>query len=178
MKKGVVAVLVLLALVVLISPAIVGRLAEKSMDESLSWAAQESGEVRVTSENFTRGWFSSEGTHRVELRDGDLKSALVTLVGPIESDDELPILIINTRLDHGLIPVSSMSREHGSLGPGLGSAVSTLQIEFEDGEVIDIPGTIYSKVGLAGELLSNYILEPGSHSDGDTRASWGRPRSR
>ncbi len=173
MKKGVVAVLVLLALVVLISPAIVGRLAEKSMDESLNWAAQESGEVRVTSENFSRGWFSSEGTHRVELRDGDLKSALVTLVGPIESDDELPILIINTRLDHGLIPVSSMSRERGSLEPGLGSAVSTLQIEFEDGEVIDIPGTIYSKVGLAGELLSNYILEPGSHNDGDTRASWG-----
>lgn len=173
MKKGVVAVLILLALVVLVSPAIVGRLAEKSLDENLNWAAQESGEVRVTSESFTRGWFSSEGTHRVELQDGDLKSAVMALAGPDDSADELPVLIINTKLDHGLIPVASMSREQGSLAPGLGSAVSTLQIELENGETFDIPGTIYSKVGLAGELLSNYVLEPGSHTEDGTTAFWG-----
>jgi uncharacterized protein YdgA (DUF945 family) len=172
-KKGVVGVLVLLAVVVLVSPAIVGRLAEKSMDESLNWAAQESGEVRVTSENFTRGWFSSEGTHRVELRDGDLKSAIMALAGPVDSADELPVLIIHTKLDHGLIPVSSMSRNQGSLAPGLGSAVSTLQIELESGETVDIPGTIYSKVGLTGELLSNYVLEPGSHTEDGMTAFWG-----
>lgn len=173
MKKGVVGVLILLALVVLVSPAIVGRLAEKSMDENLNWAAQESGELQVTSESFTRGWFSSEGTHRVELRDGNLKSTIMALVGPADSADELPVLIIHTRLDHGLFPVSSMSREQGSLAPGLGSAVSTLQIELENGETLDIPGTIYSKVGLAGELLSNYVLKPGSHTDDGTTASWG-----
>jgi len=172
-KKSVVGVLVLLALVVLVSPGIVGRLAEKSMDENLNWAAQESGDVRVTSEHFTRGWFSSEGTHRVELRDGDLRSAIMALAGPLDATDELPVLIIHTKLDHGLIPVSSMSREQGSLAPGLGSAVSTLQIEMENGETLDIPGTIYSKVGLAGELLSNYVLEPGSHTEGDSTASWG-----
>ena len=172
-KKGVVGVLILLALVVLVSPGIVGRLAEKSMDENLSWAAQESGEVRVTSERFTRGWFSSEGTHRVELRDGDLRSAIMALAGPLDTADELPVLIIHTKLDHGLIPVSSMSREQGSLAPGLGSAVSTLQLELENGETFDIPGTIYSKVGLAGELLSNYVLEPGSHAEDGATASWG-----
>jgi uncharacterized protein YdgA (DUF945 family) len=172
-KKGVVGVLVLLALVVLVSPAIVGRLAEKSMDENLNWAAQESGDVRVTSENFTRGWFSSEGTHRIELRDGDLKSTIMALGGPVDSTNELPVLIIHTKLDHGLIPVSSMSREQGSLAPGLGSAVSTLQIELENGDTFDIPGTIYSKVGLTGELLSNYVLEPGSHTEDGTTASWG-----
>jgi uncharacterized protein YdgA (DUF945 family) len=169
-KKGVVGVLVLLALVVLVSPAIVGRLAEKSMDENLNWAAQESGDVKVTSERFTRGWFSSEGTHRVELQDGDLKTMVMTFGEP---GDKLPVLIINTKLDHGLIPVSSMSRERGSLAPGLGSAVSTLQVEFADGETIDVPGIVYSKVGLGGELVSNYVLEPGSHTDGDATASWG-----
>lgn len=173
MKKGVVAVLILLALLVLVSPAIVGRLAEKSMDENLNWAAQESGGVRVTSENFSRGWFSSEGTHRVELQDGDLKSVVIALSGSAESDEELPVLIIKTKLDHGLIPVSSMSREQGSLAPGLGSAVSTMRVEFADGEAIDVPGTIYSKVGLGGELLSNYVLEPGSRADGDTTMFWG-----
>jgi uncharacterized protein YdgA (DUF945 family) len=172
-KKSVVGVLVLLALVVLVSPAIVGRLAEKSMDENLNWAAQESGDVRVTSESFTRGWFSSEGVHRVALKDGDLKTMVMAMAGPGASDDDLPVLVIHTRLDHGLFPVSSMAREQGSLAPGLGSAVSTLRIEMEDGETFEVPGTIYSKVSLAGELLSNYVLEPGSHTEGDTTAFWG-----
>jgi len=172
-KKGVVGVLILLALLVLISPAIVGRMAEKSMDENLNWAAQESGELRVTSESFSRGWFSSEGQHRVALQDGDLKTAVQVLMGPVDPDDEMPVLVINTKLDHGLIPVSSMSRERGSLEPGLGSAVSTLRVEFPDGESFVVPGTIFSKVGLGGELLSNYVLEPGSHSDGGATTFWG-----
>ena len=169
-KKGLVVVLVLLAAVILVSPAIVGRMAERSMDENLNWAAQESGAVRVTSESFERGWFSSEGQHRVEITDGELLSAMTTMG---MQTDELPVLLINTKLDHGLIPVSSMGREQGSLAPGLGSAVSTLAIESPDGEVVELPGTIYSKVGLGGELQSNYVVGPGSHTDGDTTASWG-----
>ena len=172
MKKGVIAGLILLAIVVLISPAIVGRLAEKSMDENLNWAAKESGELKVTSENFTRGWFSSEGQHRIEIQDGELLAAIQTMSGPMNSTD-LPVLVVNTKLDHGLIPVSSMSRERGSLAPGLGSAVSTMVVEFPDGETVDVPGTIYSKVGLGGELLSNYILEEGTNSDDGKIASWG-----
>lgn len=172
MKKSVVIVLVLLAAIVLVSPAIVGRLAERSMDENLNWAASESGAVKVTSEHFERGWFSSEGQHRIELREGDLLTAVQMLAGPMEADD-LPVLVINTRLDHGLIPVASMSREQGSLAPGLGSAVSTLQLELADGQIIDLPGTIFSKVSLGGELESRYVLEAGSRSADDVEAGWG-----
>lgn len=172
-KKGVVVLLVLLAVIVLVSPAIVGRLAEKSMDENIDWAAMESGAVKVTAEQYDRGWFSSGGQHRVELQDGDLLTALQMLTGPMDADD-LPVLVINTRLDHGLIPVSSMAREKGSLAPGLGSAVSNLQLETPDGELIDLPGTIYSKVGLGGELQSNYLLEPGSRNVDGAAAEWGR----
>ena len=172
MKKSVVIVLVLLAAIVLVSPALVGRLAERSMDESLNWAATESGAVRVTSEHYDRGWFSSEGQHRIELREGDLLSAVQMFAGPMDADD-LPVLIINTRLDHGLIPVSSMSREEGSLAPGLGSAVSTLQLELAGGELIELPGTIFSKVSLGGELQSRYALEAGSRSADGVEAGWG-----
>lgn len=175
MKKSVVIVLILLAAIVLLSPAMVGRLAERSMDENLSWAATESGAVRVTSEHYDRGWFSSEGQHRVELREGELLTAVQMIVGPTEADD-LPVLIINTHLDHGLIPVSSMAREQGSLAPGLGSAVSTLQLELADGEVIDLPGTIFSKVSLGGELHSRYVLEAGMRSADGVEAGWGDTR--
>ena len=85
MKKSLVFLLLALAVIVLISPAIVGRLAEKSMDENLDWAATESNELTVTSQGFDRGWFSSEGQHRVELRDGELR----------DIDDILDILSID-----------------------------------------------------------------------------------
>lgn len=172
MKKGVVAALLVLAVVVLISPAIVGRLAEKSMDENLDWAAAESKEVTITSQGFDRGWFSSEGQHRVELRDGELRDALSFMMSDHGLTD-LPVLIIDTHIDHGLLPVASMAREKGSLAPGLGRAISTLHLEFANGETVDIPSTIYSEVGLTGELKSNVVLEPGSFTDGDETARWG-----
>ncbi len=167
MKKGIVALLVVLALVVLVSPALIGRLAEKSVDENLNWAAAESGELVVTSTGFDRGWFSSEGQHRVEITEGQLHALLTK-----SADDELPVLVIDTHLDHGLVPFSSMSREQGSLAPGLGSAVSTVSIEMPDGETVELPGKIYSKIALGGELQSNYQLEAGSHEQDDTTASW------
>lgn len=172
MKKGVVGILVVLALIIIVSPGIVGRLAERSVDENLNWAARESGDLVVTSDKFDRGWFSSEGQHRVEIREGSLKEMLTALGGPASSGD-LPVLVISTHLDHGLIPFSSMAREKGTLLPGLGSAVSTLRVEFDDGKTVEIPGNIYSKVGLNGELKSSYVLEAGSRQDGDSTASWG-----
>ena len=172
MKKGIVVLLVLLAVVVLVSPALVGRLAERSMDENLNWAASEGGDLTVTSEHFARGWFSSEGQHRIELKEGEVFDALKVLAGPMAAED-IPVLIINTRLDHGLIPVASMGRDKGSLSPGLGSAVSTLQVELPDGESVAVPGTIYSKVSLGGNLHSNYVLAAGSREAGDVSASWG-----
>ena len=171
MKKSFVALLVVLALIVLISPGIVGRLAEKSMDENLDWAAAEAEEVVVSSQGFDRGWFSSEGQHRIEIKDGELRDLLLAYTNA-DMPGELPALIIDTRIDHGLIPVTSMSREKGSLVPGLGSAVSTVGFEA-GGEVVPLPGKIYSTVGLTGELHSNYVLEPGSFTHDGATARWG-----
>ena len=171
MKKSILALLLLAVLIIIVSPAIVGKLAEKSVGESLHWAAEESGELIVTSEGFDRGWFSSEGQHRVELGEGGLRAAMTSAAGG-GGDTQLPALLINTHLDHGLIPVSSMGREEGSLTPGLGSAVSTLAIEHGDGEQIDIPGAIYSKIGLGGDLDSHYIVEAGSQTVDGGEVTW------
>ncbi len=172
MKKGIVALLVVLALVVLISPGIVGRLAEKSVDENLDWAARESNELVVTSQSFDRGWFSSQGQHRIEVQDGNLRAALLALTGS-EDTGSLPALIIDTRLDHGLVPFSSLTRDGGTLKPGLGSAVSTLSIELANGESMPVPGTIYSNIGLSGELESHYVLESGTYAADDAYFEWG-----
>jgi uncharacterized protein YdgA (DUF945 family) len=171
-RKSIVILLVIAAIVVLLSPGIIGRIAEKSVDSNLQWAADENEGFVVTAERFNRGWFSSEGRHRVEIRDPGMRDALSTLAGREPGDGD-PSLIIDTRIDHGLIPVTSVGRAEGSLAPGLGRGVSTLFIEFTDGQTVAVPGTIYSTIGLTGVLSANYIVGPGTlEADGST-ASWG-----
>lgn len=168
MKKGIVVLLVVLALIVIVSPALVGRLAEQSVESQLKWAADENREIVITSKRFDRGWFVSEGQHRVAIGKSPAGISLKQELG-FEPDEATPALIIDTRLDHGLIPVSSMNREKGSLMPGLGRAVSTLSVETADGDVTPLPGAIYSTVGLDGGLTSHYVLEAGSMNS----MSWG-----
>jgi len=108
-KKGIVALLIILALIVLVSPGLVGRLAEKSVDEQLQWAATENKEVVITSEKFDRGWFSSEGRHRIELGKTGPGMNIREQLG-LAADGPSPAVIIDTRLDHGLIPVASITR--------------------------------------------------------------------
>ena len=169
MKKGVLVGIIVLALVIIVSPGIVGKLGEKSLDENLNRAADHSAEIVVTSQGFERGWFSSEGEHRIELGEGNLRNAMVTLSGDA---GDLPVLIVNTKIDHGIIPVTSLSREKGSLAPGLGSTVSTMRIQNSDGEEIEVPGAVYSTINLTGDLESQYALEAGSHTEGDESIEW------
>ena len=164
MKKSVIALILFAVLIIIVSPGFIGKMAEDSVSENLNWAAEESGELIVSSDGFDRGWFSSEGQHRVEIGDGSIRAAMSSTD---DGMDDTPVLIVNTHIDHGLIPLSSMRREEGSLSPGLGSAVSTLAIEMADGESIDLPGTIYSELGLGGDLNSRYILDSGSHTVGE-----------
>ena len=173
MKKSLVAVLVVLAVIIIVSPGILGRMAEKSVDENLNRAAAEQGDIVVSSDSFDRGWFSSEGQHRIEVKGGSL-GVMLTEVTP--ENESLPVLLIDTHIDHGLIPVTSLSRERGSLAPGLGRAVSTLSIELGDGETIEIPGKIYSNLGLAGALESSYLVDEGSHTIDGTRIGWGNSK--
>lgn len=167
MKKSVVALILLAVLIIIVSPGLIGKYAEDSVGENLNWAAQESGELIVSSEEFDRSWFSSEGQHRVELGDGQIRAAL-----DLTGDSATPALLINTHIDHGLIAVSSLGRDKGSLTPALGKAVSTLSFDNGHGEITELPGTIYSNVELSGDLDSKYVVEAGSHAAEDGDVTW------
>ena len=164
MNRWFVAALITLALIVLVSPGIVGRLAEKSVEENLNFATSESDDIVVTTESFERGWFTSEGRHRIEARDATLRSLLQGTSGDYTQP---PALLIDTHIDHGLLPVSSMSRDAGSLRPALAITVSTIKLDPGNGELIDIPGKIYSEVGLTGETASRFVLDAGSRQIAD-----------
>ena len=171
MKRWIVVLLVVLAAIVLVSPGIVGRLAERNLESNLEWAARETGEVTVTGGRFDRGWFTSEGARRIEIRHPQLR-ALVSELSGVPPAAAPPVLIVSTRLDHGLIPVTSLSRESGSLAPALASAVSTLELDPGNGETIAIPGEIVTRIALTGSSTSHYRLDAGSFDDATTHVEW------
>jgi uncharacterized protein YdgA (DUF945 family) len=171
MKRWVVVLLVVLAAVILVSPGIVGHLAERNLESNLEWAASASGDVTVAGGSFDRGWFTSEGTRRIEIRNEQLRSLIADLTD-VPGTAAPPVLIVSTRLDHGLIPVTSMARESGSLAPALASAVSTVALDPGNSELIAVPGEILTRVGLTGASSSHYQLAAGAFEDASTRAEW------
>jgi len=164
MKRWLVAVLVLLALVVLVSPGIVGRLAEKNMEEGIEWAESENPGVSIDTETYSRGWFNSEGRHRVVLQGGQFREAAEAYRAST-GNAEFPSLIIDTQMDHGLLPMSSMK-------PGLASTVSTFHLDPGNGQLIDLPGKLTSNVAFSGATDSHFVAEAGSHELDGTTMSW------
>lgn len=163
--------LVVLAVVVLVSPGIVGRLAEKNLEENLKWAEEENSGIQFRTESFDRGWFSSEGRHRLVLSGAAFSNAAENY-RQNTGNAELPSLVIDTRLDHGIVPLASLGRESGSLMPGLASTVSTFQFDRGDGELVPLPGALYSNVNLAGASDSRYLLETGNFESDEMRVDW------
>jgi uncharacterized protein YdgA (DUF945 family) len=157
-------------MLVFLSPGIVGRLAEKNLEDNLAWLEEENDAIVITSEKFDRGWFTSEGRHRITIRDHALFQAWAPDGRP--GDNKPPSLIIDTRLDHGLVPITSMGREEGSLKPGLASSVSTLHIDSGTGELTDLPGKVFSTIGLTGKTTIRYLMEAGSQTDASTLMTW------
>lgn len=171
MKRWIVVVLIVLAVILLISPGIVGRLAEKSIENNISWAEIENPGVDVTTMSFARGWFTSVGQHRLILQSGAFRDAS-ELYADEGGNARPPALLINTRIDHGLLPVTSLSRDSGSLLPGLANTISTFQIDTGRDELIDLPGVLSSKIGLTGSSESHFLLQPGELEFGNLSAEW------
>lgn len=170
MKRWPIVLLISLAVIVFLSPGIIGHLAEKNLDENLSWLEAENDDIVITAEQFDRGWFTSAGRHRVTIKGGSLLEVLTSEENA--GSGGLPSLLIDTRLDHGLLPLSSLGREQGSLKPSIASSVSTLKIDHGNGELVDLPGTIYSTIGLTGNSSFHYVMEAGSQSDVDSLVAW------
>lgn len=171
MKKSVVILLVLVAVIVLVSPGIVGRIAENNMDASLRWAESERPGMLISTESFERGWFTSAGQHRVEFDDASLKELMREFVAGGDSS-ATPAVVINTRVDHGLVPVTSLARDAGTLVPELASAVSTFRLDPGNGELIELPGSLYTDFTLTGASVSRLKLEKGNFAGTDGTLSW------
>ena len=171
MKRWIVVLLVVLAVLLLISPGIVGRMTERSLEDSIELAQVESPQITISTERFERGWFTSVGRHRIELSDRQRFPELSNFVDDAGYSG-MPALILDSRIDHGLVPIASMSREAGSLEPGMASLTSTIQLDPGNGELIDLPGRLNSTVGLSGATHTDMLIEKGNWTDKDARIDW------
>ena len=100
MKRWLVILLVFLAVLILVSPGIVGHLAERNIEDNIEWAEQDSPGVNIETESFQRGWFTSEGRYRVVLEGGRFRE-VTEHYQKATGNAELPSLIIDTTLQHG-----------------------------------------------------------------------------
>ena len=171
MKRWLVVLLVVLAVLVLVSPGIVGRMAERNLEENIEWAESEAVGIDVQTESFDRGWFTSEGRHRVALTGSTFRDALRSYQNEAGYED-LPSLVIDTRVDHGLVAVGSLNRDSGSLLPGLASMISTFHVDPGNGELKELPGTLFSNVGLTGAASLRFLLESGEFQNDDVQIAW------
>lgn len=163
-----------LAVIVLLSPGLIGLLAERSLNEQLELAAVNDPDFDVRTVAFERGWFTSAGTHRVPVRDPRL-AQLLLFVTPGSGGSAAgapPVLIVTTQLDHGLVPLGGAGRDPAALLPALASGVSTLELELADGRVLPVPGQLASRINLNGSAVLDYSLPAGTEQDAGFRAAW------
>ena len=171
MKRWIVVLLVVLSVVVLISPGIIGRLTERDLEDSISRAAVESPEITISTESFDRGWFSSTGRHRIELNDRN-KYPQMARFATSSGYQRMPALILDSRIDHGIVPINSITSEEMSLAPRIANLVSTMQFDPGNGELVDLPGRIFTSISLAGETNATVLIEDGRWSDSGNSIDW------
>jgi uncharacterized protein YdgA (DUF945 family) len=170
-KRSIVVVLVTLAMLIIISPGIIGWLAERDLEDGIEAAKVTSPEITIRTERFDRGWFTSEGRHRIELSD---RGAFPTLARFVDQAgyQQMPALIVNSRIDHGIVPVGALSRDDSSLEPGIASMYSTLQLDPGNGELIDLPGDVTTSVSLTGETSMAINVTEGEWNDSGVALIW------
>lgn len=162
MKRWLVVLLVLLAVLILVSPGIVGRLAERNIEQNIEWAEEDDAGVSVETESFDRGWFTSAGRYRVEF-DGLRFRGAREQYQRATGQPGLPALIIETRLEHGPLPGGA---------PALAASVSSFALDTGNGDPVPVPGALHTRVGLSGTSTSQLLLEPGGVDLDGVRLEW------
>lgn len=172
-KKGIAFGLIAVIIIVLVSPGIVGGIAERIVEQNSAYTASSVNDSGITykSESFERGWFTSHSVDRITIADPAAVAELIDALG-LDDADELPSVVISTRLDHGLLPLTSLGRDGGSLAPALARTVSTVSIEGSNGERIEIPNDVFGHIGLGGTYYSRYVLQGGSTNLKDAIAAF------
>ena len=171
--------IVAIVAMVLLAPGLVGSFAEQALSEHVELARRETQGITkgitIRSEYHERRWFQSQSRQRVEIIDPELEARFRELLN-LDADAQTPDLLIDTRIDHGPIPFTSLAHEHGSLAPGLARSVSSLSLDPGDADSMPLSARMTGALGFGGTFAAVLRVEAGSTAvedpiDGNA-ASW------
>ena len=160
----IVAIFAIVAMV-LLAPGLVGRFAEQALSEHVELARRETQGITkgitIRSEHHERRWFRSQSRQRVEIIDPELEAKFRELLN-LDADAQTPDLLIDTRIDHGPIPFTSLAHEHGSLMPGLARSVSSLSLDRGDADSMPLSARMTGALDFGGTFAAVLRVEAGS----------------
>jgi len=171
LNRWIVALLVAAALFVMVAPGLVGRLAERDLQVAVERAGESSPEVTISTENYRRGWFQSAGRHRIEFSDRLAFPGLARFVDDAGYDN-MPALVFDSEIHHGLLPNSAFGEEASALAPGVVNLVSSVSLDPGNGELVAIPGKVFTSIGIDGSARAVVDLEEGTWQADDTAIRW------
>ena len=171
MKRWIVALLVVAAVFVLIIPGLVGHLAEKDIEENVDAISDAASSIDIETEVYRRGWFRSAGIHRIEFNDRDAFPGLGHFVDSA-GYASMPALVFDSEIHHGILPLGLLGEDGASIGPGVVSLVSSVSLDPGNGELVPLPGKVYTSLGLDGQSRAVIDIEPGNWSEEDTSIRW------
>lgn len=167
-----------LVAVVAVAPGLLGGPAEDLLERQLDLVSAANPEVTVLTEGYQRDWLGADARHRVIIDDPELAAALQRLFGG-EAFADQPAVVITSRIAHGPVPIGSFAASDsriagsGSLAPALAHAVSTLELDPGDGELVPLPGRIATSISLTGRTRAHYGANAGAAELGSgPRVRW------
>ena len=153
--------IVAIVAMVLLAPGLVGSFAEQALSEHVELARRETQGITIRSEHHERRWFRSQSRQRVEIIDPELEARFRELLN-LDADAQTPNLLIDTRIDHGPIPFTSLAHEHGSLAPGLARSVSSLSLDRGDADSMPLSARMTGALDFGGTFAAVLRIEAGA----------------
>lgn len=170
MKKTVIAVLVVLALMLLVVPGAVGLLAENQFRALSSNLDSETPGVRLEIENYDRGWFSSRASYRLRPEYPDLEKHLHE---DLEAFTGLPSLLIEAEIIHGPVPLAALGRDNLSYAPAIAQSFDRVSVAFDDRELISLPARVTTRLRFSGNHSNDIEVAPFVHEfEGPGTLTW------
>ncbi|CAN5283745.1 hypothetical protein BH24PSE2_BH24PSE2_24040 [soil metagenome] len=149
MRRRLLAGIAVLVALGLLAPGLVGVLAQNRHEQRLEETIGAAPWLRITAEDFDRGWFRSRARYRVELGEA-LQKNPAPAAGTRRAD--APALLIDSRLGHGPF----------ALGTGLVLAriESQLTIVGADHSPVTLPAPVITRIDLDGGGTAQYSGGP------------------
>lgn len=171
MKRWIVALLVAAAVLILVAPGLIGRLAERDLQESVEQAGRKAPDITISTEAYDRGWFRSAGRHRIEFTDRVAFPGLARFVEDAGYDN-MPALVFDSQIHHGPLPLTAFGEQDASFAPSVVKLVSSVFLDPGSGELIELPGSVYTSVGLDGSARAVIDLDEGEWSSDEANIAW------